>query len=102
MGLIMGATPFVSMGLLFLCVAVGVGARTYKNRSGIGWFFISFLVTPFLGFLILLACRKLEEKPMPTMAEHGRFLQALLVAGLVFVSLLFFLGVLVLEGVLNG
>ena len=39
---------------LIFCVVVGVIASA-RNRSGIGWFFVSVLISPVLG-LILVMC----------------------------------------------
>ena len=62
LGLVLGWFAWF-LFLLGLCVAVGIGARTYKNRSAILWFFIAFFLTPLVGFLLLLAFHKLEDKP---------------------------------------
>ena len=37
-----------------LCIAVGIFAHRY-NRSGFGWFVISMLLSPLLGFVFVLA-----------------------------------------------
>jgi hypothetical protein len=37
-----------------LCIAIGIFANRY-GRSGFGWFVISMLVSPLLGFVFVLA-----------------------------------------------
>src|SRR5262245_59924435 len=41
--------------LIFVVVAsiiVGIAAETHRNRSGFGWFMLSFLISLFLGLFI--------------------------------------------------
>lgn len=46
---------FILFFWLPLCIAVGILANRY-NRSGLGWFFFSVLLSPLLGFIFVLAC----------------------------------------------
>jgi hypothetical protein len=55
---------FIVIVNLLLCAWVGSAAWT-KNRSRVGWFFLSVFITPLLGGLILLiAGEKKEIKPL--------------------------------------
>jgi hypothetical protein len=38
-------------------IAVGMAAHNYRNRDGVGWFFLSLIISPVLGGLFLLACK---------------------------------------------
>jgi hypothetical protein len=44
---------------LILSVVIGVVASN-RGRSGIGWFFLSMLISPVLALLFLIACRDLR------------------------------------------
>lgn len=53
--------------LLYLpaCVVVAYVAGQ-KGRSGIGFFFLSFFLTPLIGFLAVIALPRVESKPFLT------------------------------------
>jgi len=54
------------MTLLFIWVLfsiiVGVYAENHRNRNGLGWFLISIVTSPLLGFLLCAAMRPLPNK----------------------------------------
>ena len=45
---------------LGLCLAVGMFASIRRNRSGIGWFWLAFFISPLLAFFYVAI---LKEKP---------------------------------------
>lgn len=47
-----------------LCALVG-WAASQKNRSGIGFFFLSFFLTPLIGLLVLIAVPSLKQVAAP-------------------------------------
>ena len=40
-------------------IAAGIFAHNYRNRSGLGWFALSLLISPLLGFLFIAVCKTL-------------------------------------------
>lgn len=52
---------FVVIFWLVLCFVIAAGASS-RGRSGVGWFFISALVSPIIGTIILV-CLPRVEKP---------------------------------------
>ena len=44
-----------------LSIAVGLFASNYRNRSGFGWFVLSLLISPLLGFVFAAVSRSLGE-----------------------------------------
>lgn len=50
---------FVYLGL---CLGVAILASN-RGRSGIGWFFLSLLISPLLGFIFVLVARNLAQQP---------------------------------------
>lgn len=44
--------------MLMLCVGAGIWASN-RGRSGVGWFFISLLVSPVIGFMLLAVLKNL-------------------------------------------
>ena len=44
-------------------IAVGIWAKN-RGRDGIGWFFISFFLSPVLGAVLLMTCKKLNTEPV--------------------------------------
>lgn len=46
---------------LMLCILVGILASHIKNRSGIGFFFLSLLLSPLIGFIIVLVVPEKKE-----------------------------------------
>lgn len=64
-------TLFLGIGL---CVVVGIFANS-RGRSGFGWFFLSCVITPLLGGLLVLALRnrKLDGfESRPTRRQEPR------------------------------
>jgi len=59
------------IGWIFLSVLVGFFASS-KKRSGVGWFFISCLISPLIGFVIVLVAGlpKSSLKKCPKCAEE--------------------------------
>lgn len=55
---------------LFLSILVGVFASS-KGRSGIGWFFLSLIISPLIGFIIVLVAGPPtgSQKKCPKCAE---------------------------------
>ena len=45
-----------------LSIAAGVFASNYRNRSGFGWFFLSLLISPLLGFVFIAVSKRLPER----------------------------------------
>ena len=56
---------------IFLSILVGVFASS-KERNGIGWFFLSLIITPLIAFIILLVAGPPEGvmKKCPKCAEE--------------------------------
>lgn len=54
----MGEIFSVFFFMLMLCVAAGIWAST-RGRSGVGWFFISLIVSPVIGFILLAVLKNL-------------------------------------------
>jgi hypothetical protein len=48
---------------LALCVAAGMFASRF-NRSGIGWFLVSFLFSPIIGFAFIAALGPAHARPI--------------------------------------
>ena len=44
-----------------LSIAVGIFASNYRSRSGIGWFLLSLLISPLLGFIFAAVSKSLGE-----------------------------------------
>ena len=59
------------LGWIFLSVLVGSFA-SLKKRSGVGWFFLSLIISPLIGFLILLVAGQPADtlKKCPRCAEE--------------------------------
>jgi hypothetical protein len=51
-----------------LAIIVGIAAE-YRGRSGIGWFLLSFLLTPFVGLLLLVLPDLRYSRKCPHCAE---------------------------------
>ena len=45
-----------------LCLGVALLASN-RGRSGVGWFFLSLLISPLLGFIFVLVTRNLAQQP---------------------------------------
>ena len=45
-----------------LSVAVGLFASNYRNRSGFGWFVLSLLISPLLGFVFAAVSKSIGEE----------------------------------------
>ncbi|WP_279152466.1 hypothetical protein [Photobacterium iliopiscarium] len=52
---------FTAFIYILFVIAVGMYASS-KNRSVIGWMFLSIFISPLLGFLFLAICSKLPTK----------------------------------------
>ena len=76
---------FILLFWLPLCIAVSILAERY-NRSGLGWFFFSVLLSPLLGFIFVLVCG-----PKPA-ANKARVQRNENIAGVVACFLVFGLG----------
>lgn len=50
---------FIYLGL---CLGVAILASN-RGRSGFGWFFLSLLISPLLGFIFVLVARNLAQQP---------------------------------------
>jgi RNA polymerase subunit RPABC4/transcription elongation factor Spt4 len=61
----------VKIVYFILCMIVGTIASK-KKRSGLGWFFIAFLISPILAGIIVLCLKKLG-KTCPKCAEMVNF-----------------------------
>lgn len=48
---------------MMFAIAAGIFASS-RGRSGFGWFLISLLISPLLGFIFLLVLQNLKEKKM--------------------------------------
>lgn len=48
---------------MMFAIAAGIFASS-RGRSGFGWFFISLLISPLLGFIFLLVLQNMKEKNM--------------------------------------
>ena len=58
-------------GLLWLACAVLVGILAAgRYRSGFGWFFVSMIVSPFVGLLALMIATDHGFSPQPTMSAN--------------------------------
>ena len=44
-----------------LSIAVGMFASNYRQRSGLGWFVLSLLISPVLGFVFAAVSKPLAE-----------------------------------------
>ena len=81
--------------MLFLDVLVGLFASQRRNRSGIGWFLIAFLISPLLAFLFVAILREKDDNRLSIDVERERIdhnrmawvfgviLFALVIAGLI-------------------
>lgn len=47
---------------IVLSIAAGVFASNHRNRSGFGWFLLSLLISPLLGFVFVAVSKKLPER----------------------------------------
>lgn len=45
-----------------LSIAVGLFASNYRNRSGLGWFALSLLISPLLGFVFAAVSKTIGEE----------------------------------------
>lgn len=75
---------FILYGLAFfvLCIIVGIFASS-RNRSGLGWFLISLLLSPILGFILVAVLGPVAKetpvvkgpktRPCPLCAEQVLF-----------------------------
>ena len=45
-----------------LSIAVGLFASNYRNRSGFGWFVLSLLISPLLGFVFAAVSKSIGEE----------------------------------------
>ncbi|MBX3610999.1 MAG: hypothetical protein KF871_14000 [Hydrogenophaga sp.] len=59
---------------VLFAVAVGINASN-RGRSGVGWFFLSLLISPLLGLLFVAVSKDLSSKPgatpsAPSAATH--------------------------------
>jgi hypothetical protein len=63
--LLLLSSPFLVVGFLIFSVVVGCVA-TAKNRSFLGWFLLSFLITPLFALLALIAVPMREPRPDPS------------------------------------
>lgn len=53
---------FVAIFIFYLCFCIMVGkAAAGKNRNGVGFFLLSFFLSPLLGGIIVLAMQKPEK-----------------------------------------
>ena len=63
---------FVVIIWLFLCFVIAAGASS-RGRSGVGWFFISALVSPIIGTIILVCLPPIgKEAPQVDDNENAR------------------------------
>jgi len=56
---------------LGLCAVVGVVAQQRRNRNGVGWFLLSFLISPLIAGLLVLAMQS-RITNAPYRVEGGR------------------------------
>ena len=47
---------------IVLSIAVGLFASNYRNRSGFGWFALSLLISPLLGFVFAAVSKTIGEE----------------------------------------
>jgi hypothetical protein len=48
---------------LILCVLVGVFAHQRRNRNGGGYFVLSLVISPILGFILVACLQTLSDRP---------------------------------------
>lgn len=54
---------------LGLCFIVGIAAQNYRGRQGTPWFLLSFVATPLIGGLLLLASKDKRAAAVATISE---------------------------------
>lgn len=66
----------MGIGIFWFVFAIAVGVyASNKGRSGIGWFVLSVLISPLLGFVFCVACKDLSIKAQPaspSLATHRK------------------------------
>jgi hypothetical protein len=59
-----------------LCILLGFYASKAKDRSGIGWFFVAFLISPLLALLLLLILGEKNPAAMKTCPQCAERIRA--------------------------
>ena len=62
---------------IVLCFFIAGGASS-RGRSGVGWFFISALLSPVIAIIILVCLRPIEDTQVETVEKDDKELQAFL------------------------
>ena len=67
----------MGVGFFYLLLAVAVGVlASSRGRNGLGWFLLSLLITPLLGFIFCLVSRNLaavaQSSSEPSEATHRK------------------------------
>jgi hypothetical protein len=60
----------IFLGWLIFAVVVAIGAAA-RGRSGVGWFFLSVLISPLLSVLLLLLLPKLNAPTASVVVSGG-------------------------------
>ena len=59
---------FIAIIWIVLCFFIAGGASS-RGRSGVGWFFISALLSPVIAIILLVCLRPIEDTPVDTVKE---------------------------------
>ena len=54
---------------LFACIVVGVIAKN-RNRHGVGWFFLSIVISPVLALILVLCLKEPDPKEVKSSNPH--------------------------------
>jgi len=72
-----GGLMIIAWIWIVLCFVIAAGASS-RGRSGVGWFFISALLSPVIAVIMLVCLRPIEDTQVETVEKDDKELQAFL------------------------